>query len=85
MCPVPLTGLITDIFVSVCPGVGVKTPAGELRSFGMKAEKKNIQWEHTYLASDKIFYIYLADTEALVHERQNVVVFPPPLLQKFEK
>ena len=51
----------------------------------MKAEKKNIQWEHTYLASDKIFYIYLADTEALVHERQNVVVFPPPLLQKFEK
>ena len=27
----------------------------------MKAEKKNIQWEHTYVAGDKTFCIYLAD------------------------
>ena len=27
----------------------------------MKAEKKNIQWEHSYVAGDKTFCIYLAD------------------------
>ena len=30
----------------------------------MKAERKNIQWEHTYVAGDKTFCIYLADNEA---------------------
>jgi len=27
----------------------------------MKAEHKNIQWEHSYVAGDKTFCIYLAD------------------------
>ena len=34
----------------------------------MKAERKSIQWEHTYVAGDKTFCIYLADSEALIHE-----------------
>jgi cell division inhibitor SulA len=42
----------------------------------MKAEKKNIQWEHTYVAGDKTFCIYLADNEALIHEHAQRSGFP---------
>ena len=34
----------------------------------MKAEGKNIQWEHSYVAGDKTFCIYIADNEGLIAE-----------------
>ena len=46
----------------------------------MKAERKNIQWEHTYVAGDKTFCIYLADTEALIHEHAQRSGFPATLV-----
>lgn len=42
----------------------------------MKAEKKPIQWEHTYVAGDKTFCIYIADAEALIHEHAQRSGFP---------
>jgi hypothetical protein len=42
----------------------------------MKAERKNIQWEHSYVADDKTFCIYLADSEALIHEHARRSGFP---------
>jgi hypothetical protein len=42
----------------------------------MKAEKKNIQWEHSYVASDKTFCIYIADDESLIHEHAKRSGFP---------
>ena len=42
----------------------------------MRAEKKFIQWEHSYVASDKTVCIYLADSEALVHEHAKRSGFP---------
>jgi len=42
----------------------------------MKAEKKNIQWEHSYVAGNKTFCIYIADNEALIHEHAERSVFP---------
>jgi len=42
----------------------------------MKGERKNIQWEHTYVAGDKTFCIYLADSEALIHEHAQRSGFP---------
>ncbi len=42
----------------------------------MKVERKNIQWEHTYVAGDKTFCIYLADSEALIHEHAQRSGFP---------
>ena len=30
----------------------------------MKAENKNIQWEHSYVTGDSTFCIYIADSEA---------------------
>ncbi len=42
----------------------------------MKSEKKNIQWEHSYVAADKTFCIYIADDEALIHEHAERSGFP---------
>lgn len=42
----------------------------------MKAEKKNIQWEHSYVAGDKTFCIYIADAESLIHEHAKRSGFP---------
>jgi len=42
----------------------------------MKAESKNIQWEHSYVAGDKTFCIYLADDEGLIAEHAERSGFP---------
>ena len=42
----------------------------------MKAENKNIQWEHSYVAGDKTFCIYIADNESLIEEHAQRSGFP---------
>ena len=42
----------------------------------MKAERKNIQWEHSYVADDKTFCIYLADSAGLIQEHARRSGFP---------
>ena len=42
----------------------------------MKAEKKNIQWEHSYVTGNKTFCIYLSDNEALINEHAQRSGFP---------
>jgi hypothetical protein len=51
----------------------------------MKAEKKNIQWEHSYVAGDKTFCIYLADSDALVHEHAERSGFPATIVTEVRK
>ena len=42
----------------------------------MQAEQKNIQWEHSYVAGDKTFCIYLAADQALIEEHARRSGFP---------
>ncbi len=42
----------------------------------MQTEEKNIQWQHSYVAGDKTFCIYLADNEALIYEHAKRSGFP---------
>ena len=42
----------------------------------MKAERKNIQREHSYVADDKTFCIYLADSAGLIQEHARRSGFP---------
>ena len=42
----------------------------------MKAEKKNIQWEHSYVTGDKTFCVYITDDEALIGEHAERSGFP---------
>ena len=42
----------------------------------MKAENKNIQWEHSYVAGDKTFCIYIAEKPELIAEHAERSGFP---------
>ena len=42
----------------------------------MKAERKNIQWAHSYVTSDKTFCIYLASDAELIDEHAQRSGFP---------
>ena len=46
----------------------------------MKAENKNIQWEHSYVAGDKTFCIYIADNDALIAEHASRSGFPASIV-----
>ena len=51
----------------------------------MKAERKNIQWEHSYVAGDKTFCIYLADDESLIQEHAERSGFPASVVTEVRK
>ncbi len=51
----------------------------------MRSESKNIQWEHSYVAADKTFCIYIADNEALVHEHAERSGFPATVVTEVRK
>ena len=51
----------------------------------MKTESKNIQWEHSYVAGDKTFCIYLSDNEALIHEHADRSGFPATKVTEIRK
>ncbi len=46
----------------------------------MKAENKNIQWEHSYVAGDKTFCIYIADSTDLIDEHAERSGFPASIV-----
>lgn len=51
----------------------------------MQAEQKHIQWEHSYVAGDKTFCIYIADDEALIHEHARRSGFPATTVTSVRK
>jgi len=51
----------------------------------MKAEQKNIQWEHSYVAGDKTFCIYLAANEGLIEEHAERSGFPATKVTEVRK
>jgi hypothetical protein len=51
----------------------------------MHTEKKNIQWEHSYVANNKIFCVYIADNEALIREHAQRSGFPATKVTEVRK
>jgi hypothetical protein len=51
----------------------------------MKAENMNIQWEHTYIAGDKTFCIYISDDAALIEEHARRSGFPASTITEVTK
>lgn len=51
----------------------------------MKAEQKNIQWEHSYVAGDKTFCIYISDNESLIQEHAERSGFPATKVTEIRK
>ena len=46
----------------------------------MRAEKKRIQWEHSYVTGNKTFCIYIAEDESLIHEHSERSGFPATII-----
>ena len=51
----------------------------------MRKNEKNILWEHSYVAGDKIFCIYQADSETLIHEHAKDSGFPATKVTPIKK
>ena len=51
----------------------------------MSAEHKQIQWEHSYVAGDKTFCIYLSDSEGLIQEHADRSGFPATKVTEIRK
>jgi hypothetical protein len=51
----------------------------------MKAEQKNVQWEHSYVAGDKTFCIYIADNDALIREHAERSGFPATVVTEVRR
>jgi hypothetical protein len=63
------------------PGVGKFTPpqlkgAAETSNTALSKLAPKVQWEHSYVAGDKTFCIYLAEDEAAIHEHARLSGFP---------
>jgi len=56
---------------------------GVLRA--MQSEGKHIQWEHSYVAGDKTFCIYVADSPQLIDEHAERSGFPATVVTEVGK
>ncbi|UWQ79336.1 DUF4242 domain-containing protein [Leisingera sp. S132] len=43
-----------------------------------------VQWQHSYVAGDKTFCIYLADSEDAIHEHSKLSGFPASKITRIE-
>jgi hypothetical protein len=51
----------------------------------MQSEGKGIQWEHSYVAGDKTFCIYVADNQDLIAEHADRSGFPATTVTEISK
>ncbi|MGI9621559.1 MAG: DUF4242 domain-containing protein [Acidimicrobiales bacterium] len=51
----------------------------------MQSEGKSIQWEHSYVAGDKTFCIYVADDSGLIDEHAERSGFPATIVTEIGK
>lgn len=51
----------------------------------MNAEQKNIYWQHSYVAADKTFCIYIADNAELIQEHAERSGFPATTVTELRK
>ncbi len=65
----------------------LKGAAGQSNSVlkAMQSEGKGIQWEHSYVAGDKTFCIYVADSEELIAEHAERSGFPATVVTEVGK
>ena len=65
----------------------LKEASGQSNSVlrAMQAEGKGIQWEHSYVADDQTFCIYVAENEELIAEHAERSGFPATVVTAIGK
>ncbi|MCY4369052.1 MAG: DUF4242 domain-containing protein [bacterium] len=51
----------------------------------MQSEGKHIQWEHSYVAGDKTFCVYVSDSTGLIDEHAERSGFPATVVTEVRK
>ena len=51
----------------------------------MRENARNILWEHSYVTDNKIFCVYQADSEELIHEHARESGFPATTVTRVRK
>ena len=51
----------------------------------MQSERKQIQWEHSYVTSDRTFCVYLADDDSLIDEHAERSGFPASVVTRVSR
>ena len=67
------------------PAIGKMTKpelqgAAETSNAALKKLAPRVQWEHSYVADDKTFCIYLAEDEAAIREHAEISGFPATVI-----
>jgi hypothetical protein len=67
------------------PGVGANDEAGFCAAAGtsntvLRQLGTRIQWDHSYVAGNKMFCIYLAENEDLIREHARISGFPASVI-----
>ncbi len=67
------------------PAVGAMTKpqlqgAAETSNSALAKLAPRVQWEHSYVAKDKTFCIYLAEDEAVIREHARLSGFPANII-----
>jgi hypothetical protein len=65
----------------------LRDAAGQSNSVlrAMQSEGKGIQWEHSYVAGDKTFCVYVADDPGLIDEHAERSGFPATIVTEVGK
>ncbi|MCY4666117.1 MAG: DUF4242 domain-containing protein [Acidimicrobiaceae bacterium] len=65
----------------------LRAAAGQSNSVlkAMQSEGKSIQWEHSYVAGDKTFCIYVCDSPELIDEHAERSGFPATVVTEIGK
>jgi hypothetical protein len=63
------------------PNIGAMTPpelkgAAEVSNSALAKLATKVQWEHSYVAKDKTFCVYLAEDEKAIYEHARLSGFP---------
>ncbi len=51
----------------------------------MAQRAPNIQWVHSYVATNQTFCVYLADSEAVIHRHAEISGFPATRITEIGK
>ena len=67
------------------PGIGANDRAGfcnvaQTSNAALRKLAPKVQWEHSYVAGDKTFCIYLAENEDAIREHARISGFPANII-----
>jgi hypothetical protein len=62
------------------PNIGAASGAATTSNSALAGLAPRVQWEHSYVANDKTFCVYLAEDEEAIREHAKISGFPASVI-----